>query len=142
MMRGALLLLLCSAPRHVSGHGVLTKPVPRNCNFLGAYNGFPYCSELDGFKPNQIIGQPDCAPNQPSAACTPTTLTDNIVCNDRPRGAVDTQVTAGTQLVLEVTVPAPHPGDCALYVSYDDDQVADGQKQWAKIWEEKDCLLQ
>lgn len=30
---------------------------------------------------------------------------------------------------LEVTVAAPHPGDCALYVSYDGDAVPDANKK-------------
>ena len=34
---------------------------------------------------------------------------------------------------IEVTMAAPHPGDCALYVSYDGDDVADANKRWAIV---------
>ena len=69
-----------------------------------------------------------------------TTAADAIVCNGQPKGTNTASLTAGTTLALETTVAAPHPGDCALYVSYDTDAVPDKQKRWAKIWEEKDCL--
>ena len=91
----------------------------------------PYCNEFNGFGPNIVIGKEDGSA---------TTADDKIVCNGQARGANKASLTAGTTLALEATVAAPHPGDCALYVSFDTDAVPDTEKRWAKIWEEKDCL--
>ena len=109
-----------------------------------------YTSQFNYYKPNVIIGESDRSDSAPS---------DAIVCNGRGRGGVVAQaVKAGetlgmlplcavpkhtppkrlaTQLSchnaprseLEVTVAAPHPGDCALYVSYDGDAVSDANKK-------------
>ena len=64
-----------------------------------------------------------------------TTAADAIVCNGQPKGTNTASLTAGTTLALETTVAAPHPGDCALYVSYDTNAVPDKEKRLAKIWE-------
>ena len=66
-------------------------------------------------------------PEKPSACCPyalfPSTahaskaLATQLSCHNAPLSE------------LEVTVAAPHPGDCALYVSYDGDAVPDANKK-------------
>ena len=53
----------------------------------------------------------------PSTARASKRLATQLPCHNAPRSE------------LEVTVAAPHPGDCALYVSYDGDAVPDADKQ-------------
>ena len=67
-------------------------------------------------------------PEKPSVCCpyalfpstphaSPKRLVTQLSCHNAPRSE------------LEVTVAAPHPGDCALYVSYDGDAVSDANKK-------------
>jgi len=91
-----------------------------------------YCSEYGNFGPQGVAGEPNEA--------TPSSFNDFIVCRNKPREEPYVQVEAGKTLKLTYFLQAPHPGDCALYVSYDDDSVPDGKKKFALIWEKKDCL--
>jgi len=114
-------------------HGQMSSPRLRGCsNVYKPGTLQEYCSEYGDFGPQGVVGEPD--------EVTPSSFTDFIVCRNKPREEPYVQVEAGKTLKLTYFLQAPHPGDCALYVSYDDDSVTDGNKKFALIWEKKDCL--
>lgn len=133
LVRKSLIYLISSfLVLKVYPHGQMSIPRQRGC----AQTFFPgtmqeYCSLWGNFGPNSIVG---------TASGAPVVLGDSVVCRDQPREAPYVEVEAGKTLELTYFLQAPHPGDCALYVSYDDDSIPDGQKQFALIWTMKDCL--
>jgi hypothetical protein len=64
----------------------------------------------------------------------------NFVCRGDPEmsEAQYITLTAGQNFPFTVKVNAQHPGDCALYLTYDGDK-PDNQKQWFKMWHLLDC---
>ena len=65
---------------------------------------------------------------------------DRWICRGQPRGVPNITVTAGGSMTISWVGFAHRPGDCAVYISFDTDDIPDGSKRWAKIFEKRDCL--
>jgi len=64
-------------------------------------------------------------------------------CHDFAAQAPSTVLHAGAALELEWTIEALHPGDCALYISYDETTTAsEGYSTWFKIADFPGCVDQ
>ena len=58
---------------------------------------------------------------------------DAFACHDMRAAAAPTDtITAGAPLAIEWYLQANHPGDCALYISYDTD-LLDTPRRWIKL---------
>jgi hypothetical protein len=64
-------------------------------------------------------------------------------CHDFAAAAPTQRVIAGATLDLHWTLTAPHPGDCFLYVSYDEPSTAfPGTSHWFKVADFLGCVDQ
>lgn len=118
---------------NVDAHGQISQPRMRGCTTV--YNPGTvqeYCPLYGDFGPQKVVGKANTQEE--------TTYGDYDVCRNEPREEPYVTVTAGGTLDLKYHLQAPHPGDCSLYVSYDDDKISDGKKKFALIWQMKDCL--
>ena len=109
----------------VHAHNVMTYPKPRT------HENWGYPTD---HVPASRIWQSG-APVEISNGRNDTAFT----CRNRPQEEPATVIEAGKILKLKYDVWASHPGDCALYVSYDLDPIPDTQKRWVKIHEWRDC---
>eukprot|EP00457_Paulinella_chromatophora_P008271 gb/GEZN01008302.1/.p1 GENE.gb/GEZN01008302.1/~~gb/GEZN01008302.1/.p1 ORF type:complete len:441 (-),score=53.61 gb/GEZN01008302.1/:102-1424(-) len=107
--------------------GALIEPTMRGCD-----KGATSCTFYEEYGPQAVVG--------PARDADRFLNSEYQVCRGAYPGANVIDVEAGETLHLKFHVVAPRPGDCALYVSYDGDDVEDSEKRWALIWKKKDCL--
>lgn len=108
------LLCFCSVLVLVASHGMLSKPISR-----GVYANSDTQMEID---PIQQFDSPD------------------FICRNNPVSPRDTWIdlTAGQKLDINWYLPAPHPGDCFIYMTYDADK-PDDKKKWFKLANWSNC---
>jgi hypothetical protein len=124
--KNLFLLVLALVGLHLAfSHNVMTYPKPRK------HQNWGYPTD---HVPASRIWQSG-APADASNGRNDSTFT----CRNRPQEDPATSIEAGKVLKVKYDVWASHPGDCALYVSYDLDPIPDTQKRWVKIHEWRDC---
>lgn len=114
-MRVRLIFAFCLLVCHsigVLGHGALSSPAPRTGKKGDTPRGPAYT--CDG--PRDINPTFSQSAHRCGDASTPTTLT---------------KVTAGSNLDISWNFEAVHPGDCALWISYDDNK--ESPENWVKL---------
>lgn len=66
---------------------------------------------------------------------------DDFACRGGSRGKPTATLTAGSNYNIKIKLYAPHPGDFAMYASYDtDDTTKDVNKKWYLIYKQKEAL--
>lgn len=109
----------------IETHNVLTYPFARN-HYV---SGYP-----TDHVPASRIWQAG-APIEPLNGRNDSEFT----CRNRPQESPKSEIEAGKTLEVHYDVWASHPGDCAIYVSYDIDPIPDAEKRWIKIHDWKEC---
>jgi len=100
----------------IDAHGRFSKPTPRS---IGGGGG----------------------PNAPTYVCSGPVFGNSATsmrCHDAPNPGPITTVTAGTNLDVEWIFEAAHPGDCSIWISYDQDKAA--PENWVKLKDLVGCL--
>ena len=107
-----LFLLITS----VFGHARITNPVPRIKNVSGGLNAPIYT----------CLG--------PAFGTSPTSMR----CHDSLASPIIATYSTGSNIDLEWTMEAPHPGDCSIWLSYDTN--VDSPVNWIKLRDIPGCL--
>lgn len=102
--------------RHVYSHGRLTYPIPRLKNIDAGLNAPIYTCLGPAFK------------------TSPTSMR----CHDTPASPPSFIINSGNTINIELTMEAPHPGDCSLWLSYDTD--VDFPQNWFKLKDYPGCF--
>ena len=100
----------------VSGHGRMTFPTPRLKISDGGINAPSYTCIGPIFKSSAT----------------------SMRCHDSNAGVVQSVLTAGEIVNFQMTMEAPHPGDCSIWLSYDTD--FDAPLNWIKLKDIPGCL--
>ena len=111
-----LLFNLLFFAAHVYSHGRLTSPIPRLKNVDGGLNAPIYTCLGPAFK------------------TSPTSMR----CHDTSASPPSFIVNAGDTIQVELTIEAPHPGDCSLWLSYDTN--VDSPQNWFKLKDYPGCF--
>merc|ERR1719482_1754219 len=126
MIRSLVAILLI---KHADAHGRLTVPQPRAPLWRStSMQGFTspsstYREEEPAF---YLSGAPLTSGHQYTST--------SGRCHDFAPAAPDLTLRAGSALHLEWHLSANHPGDCAVYISYDEPSVPHpGQSHWAVL---------
>ena len=101
---------------HVYSHGRLTSPIPRLKNVDGGLNAPIYTCLGPAFK----------------------TSSTSMRCHDTSASSPSITVNAGDTIQVELTIEAPHPGDCSLWLSYDTN--VDSPQNWIKLYDYPGCF--
>ena len=130
MLRTTLILAAASG---VAAHGHMTKPRPRPSLWApGKEQGATSADATYRYdQPTHTLGG---GMTHESHTYTDTSFR----CHDFASSAPATTITAGAALELEWSLPAAHPGDCSLYISYDADTVAPAR--WVKLHNFVGCV--
>lgn len=79
--------------------------------------------------------------NAPSYTCLGPTFkssTTSMRCHDSKAGQITSILTAGETVNFQITMEAPHPGDCSIWLSYDTN--FDSPINWVKLKDIPGCL--
>jgi len=100
----------------VYSHGRLTSPIPRLKNVSGGINAPIYTCLGPAFM----------------------TSSTSMRCHDTPANPPSITVNAGDTIQIELTMEAPHPGDCSIWLSYDKN--VDSPQEWIKLKDYPGCF--
>jgi hypothetical protein len=100
----------------VYGHARITNPIPRLKNVSGGLNAPVYTCLGPVFQ----------------------TSSTSMRCHDTPSGNIMATYTSGNVVNLEWIMEAPHPGDCSVWISYDNN--INFPINWIKLKDIPGCL--
>ena len=128
-----LALFSCCLIARASAHGHLTTPVPRPSSWApGKEQGAT--SPAATYRYDQPTHSLDGGMTHEAHTYGDTSFR----CHDFAASTPTTTITAGATLDLAWELPANHPGDCALYISYETDKVA--PERWVKLHDFIGCV--
>jgi hypothetical protein len=127
-----VLLLLVSMLATAAAHGHMTKPSPRAMAWAYATD-----QHMGSYRYDE---PPFTVQNGPSLQSGYQYGPISFRCHDFAAGAPQTTLMAGEVLELEWQIQARHPGDCSLWVSYDDEKTA--PETWIKLYDFVGCMDQ
>lgn len=131
-MRALLVSALAVGAR---AHGHMTMPAPRPTAWVSEFVGVH--PQLYSTNTTHIYRQPThTVQNGPSFHYNEVSFR----CHDFAAVSPSTTITAGGGLEVEWKLEARHPGDCALYISYDADK--DRPVTWIKLYDFVGCMDQ
>ena len=119
----------------VHGHGHMTKPRPRP-PLWAEPSMTGHTSETADYR----WREPPFTLNGPMTHSSHAYRADSYACHDFASESPQTTLTAGASLDLEWVLEARHPGDCALYISYDEN--TDVPTSWIKLGDFPGCVDQ
>jgi len=126
------LALLASALGMASAHGHMTQPSPRPLAWA-----YPTDQHIGAYRYNE---PPFTVQNGPSLQSGYQYGPTSFRCHDFASGTPSSTLTAGAVLNLEWEIVARHPGDCSLWISYDEDKTA--PLTWIKLRDFVGCMDQ
>jgi len=131
--RSLALFLVLAAASKADAHGHLSNPIPRAPLWLPQYdNG--HTSPTATYR----LDEPVYQLGGPMQISGHQYSTNAFRCREsRPEAPVQT-ITAGSTLQVDWTLSAVHPGDCYLWLSYDEDK--DEPENWFKVAEFPGCV--
>ena len=101
---------------HVYSHGRITYPIPRLKNVSGGLNAPIYTCLGPAFQTSPV----------------------SMRCHDAPASTPSFIINSGDTIEIQLSIEAPHPGDCSLWLSYDTN--VDSPENWFKLKNYPGCF--